>query len=110
MQRIVMAAFEQGMFQHAEAGERVNALRRGVPVVQVKEGIERPQLYEVWQHEHAEWPATSKHVTRNSPPPVERSEYQVRTTLDLCAPRFLTILLANLRQFLKSERDRLSTL
>ena len=42
-----------------EVGERVNASARGAPVVQVREVVECPQLYEVWQHKHAEWPATS---------------------------------------------------
>jgi len=106
MQRIVTAAFEQTAFQHAQAGERVNASRRGPPVVQVREVVERPQLYEVWQHEHSEWPTTS-HISR---PPVHWSEYKVCTRLDVCTTRFLTILIANVRQCLRSERDRLSAL
>jgi hypothetical protein len=94
MQRIVTAAFEQGLFQHAAVGERVNALRRGAPVVQVKEVVERPQIYEVWQQDQVEWPATSTPVTNLSRPPVHWSEYQVRTLLDLCVTPFLTIPLA----------------
>ena len=110
MQRIVTAAFEQSAFQHAQAGERVNASRRGAPVVQVREVVERPQLYEVWQHEHAEWPTTSNPRPHISRPLVHWSEYKVRTWLDVCTTRFLTILLANVRQCLRSERDRLSAL
>jgi len=110
MQRIVTAAFEQGLFQHAEVGERVNALRRGAPVVQVQEVAERPQFYEVWQHEQAEWPTTSSPFTRTSRPPVHWSEYKVRTRLVLCAARFLTIPLASICQCLGSECDRLSAL
>ena len=72
MQRIVTAAFDQGVFQH-------NALRTGAPVIQDKEVVERPQLYEVWQNEHAEWPVISDPVTRVSRPPVHWSEYSVRT-------------------------------
>ena len=76
MQRIVTAAFDQGMFQHGEVGERVNASRRGAPFIQVKG---RPQLYDVWQNEHAGSPAIFDPVTRVSRPPVHWSEYNVRT-------------------------------
>jgi hypothetical protein len=112
MQRIMTAAFEQGLFQHAEVGQRVNAQRRDARVVQVgvKEMVECPQFYEVWQHEQAEWPATSTPVTHISRPPAHWSEYTVCTLLDLCASSFLTIPLANICQCLRSERDRLSTL
>jgi len=112
MQRIMAAAFEQGLFQHAEVGERVNALRNDARVVQVevKETEECPQFYEVWQHETAEWPATSTPITHISRPPAHWSEYKVRTLLDICPARFLTIHLANICQCLRSECDRLSAL
>ena len=79
MQRIVTAAFDQGVFQHAEVGERVNTLRRQASIIQVKAVVERPQLYEVWRNEHAEWPAISDPVTRVLRPPVHWPEYNVRT-------------------------------
>lgn len=111
MQRIMVAAFEQGLFQHAEVGERVGALRREARVVQVevKEVVGQPQFYEVWQHEQAEWPATSNPATHISRPPVHWSEYKVRILLDFCTARFLTIPLANICQCLRFERHRLST-
>lgn len=105
MQRIVTAAFEQGLFRHAEVGERVGALRREAHVSQVEEVVERPRLYELWQHEQAEWPVTSNPPTHISRPPAHWSEYKVGTPLDLCAVHFLTIPLANIRRCLRSERD-----
>ncbi len=107
MQRIVTAAFEQGLFQHAEVGERLDALRREARVAQVNEVVERPHIYELWQHEQAEWPDTSNPATHISRPPVHWSEYKVRTLLDLCAVHFLSMPLANICQCLRSERDRL---
>lgn len=107
MQRIVMAAFEQGLFRHAEVGERVDALRREARVSQVEEVVERPQFYELWQHEQAEWPVTSYPATHISRPPAHWSEYKVGTPLDLCAVHFLSIPLANFRRGLRSELDRL---
>ena len=86
MQRIVSAAFEQGVFQHAEVG-----LRREARAAQVKEVVECPQFYEVWQHEQAECLVTSNPVMHISQPPVHWSEYKVCTLLDLCAIHFLTM-------------------
>jgi hypothetical protein len=107
MQRIVTAAFEQGLFRHTGVGETVDASRRGAPVTQVKEAVERPLLYELW---HPEWPATSDRVTPISRPPVDWSEYNVRTMLDIAQHAFLTVLSANIRKCLSSEHDRFSTL
>ena len=112
MQRIVSAAFEQGLFQHAEVGRRVDALRREARVAQVKEVVECPQFYEVWQHEQATCPITSNPVSHISRPPVHWSEYKVRTLLVICTVHFLTMPLANICQCLRPERerDRLSAL
>jgi hypothetical protein len=94
MQRIAIAAFQQGVFLHADVGQRVNAPGREAPIVQDR--VERPQLYEVWQHDDVVSPAPSTHVTRISRLPGHWAEYQVRSLTNLCTTRFLTILLAHI--------------